>query len=133
MESWIQWIGQKNLINSLKFVCSSTDIAVRDKPFILRFAFFPYRLSPGRVEYQYKFAWVNRSPSQIGNLGGGPVGIEDWPIVGIGEKCRAKYIRRLCSRKLLQPHSGFLCRGENIRGKGLLRTSKLPIRGIDYE
>lgn len=28
--------------------------------------------SPGRVEYMYTFAWVNRSPSHIGNPGRGP-------------------------------------------------------------
>jgi hypothetical protein len=63
-----------------KFVRSSTDMLVGDRKISQDFLLFfsPYLPSPGRVEYRYKFAWVNRSPSHIGNQTEVPVGIEYW-------------------------------------------------------
>lgn len=54
------------------------------------------------------------------------MGIEGWPIVGIGKNCRTKHIRRrVCSFKTASAtHTGIPRRGEKIRGKGPFENVK---------
>jgi hypothetical protein len=67
----------------------------------------------------YQFAWVNRSPSHIGNQTEAQWAIEYWPIIGVGRICRAKYNDALLLKIASATISGTV-EGREIRSKGLV-------------